>query len=99
MAHKLCPAYCGAYPAGGGEFPPGSGVEVALPEQQMHLRTVGGSGGGTDAVRPLLEGAALLFKVGDVLVRCCCHVEAPYMRSNWRFSDKLGGNGNGGETP
>ncbi|CNJ74279.1 Uncharacterised protein [Mycobacterium tuberculosis] len=65
----------------------------------MNFGTVGESGGGTDAARPLLEGAALLFKVGDVLVRCCCHVEAPYMRSNWRFSDKLGGNGNGGETP
>ena len=67
--HKLCPAYCGAHPSGGGEFPPGSGVEVALPEQQVNLGTVGGSGSGTDATRPLLERLAPLFKVGDVLAR------------------------------
>lgn len=99
MAHKLCPAYCGAYPSGGGEFLPAGGVEVALPEQQVHLRTIRGSGGGTDSVRPLLECLALLFKRGDALVRYCCHVEVPNMRSNRRFSGELSEKRKWGEEP
>lgn len=78
---------------------PAGGVEVALPEQQVNLRTVGGAGGGADSARPLLERSALLFKRGDALVRCCCHVEVPYMRSNRRFSGKLGGKAMGGGEP
>ena len=58
-AHKLCPVYCGAYPGRGDEFVPAGGVEVALPEQQVHLGSVGGSGGGTDA-----QKAAVLLNAG-----------------------------------